>query len=989
MNQRMPFLLWIFFQSIMGMYASDCITEANSHFNLANSYANEYAKALEAQQQKTLEVKTLAAFSEAFKNIAQLSCIADLRTPKQAKFFYGKAVKALNMKMQEEAIQLFLIALKIRKDTLAPGHTDIVRCYANLCKASRQLLKYSEAEEFYRLGFQEIEKLTTKAGTQDLFGKAYLYHEAAQLYIDKGDPYGALSLNQIAWNQYGEIKNYKRQILSGNQRGVIFERLKEINTGIAHLKKVEQLSKDSASSYLLKRIYQNLGNMYLLDKAYEEASRYYHLAIQEAKNDQSTIADCYTNLGIIYRETGAFSEAISNFKSAIELNTPQSDKGKRLVFLANNYVDLGEVYRDAGKFDQSLEALQQSLSLRVQGFSKQDLYAVPDIQTLDVAGSLTFLIESLGEKANTFLQKYLADGNTKDLAASGENYFLAIKLIDELRTTYQEDKSKLFLMNEGYKTYEGAIKVAVYQNNEPLAFQLAEKAKATLLYASMVEKEAKSFVDIPADALKQEQNLKREIAILEQKREGLESTSETYQLLLDELIAKKQDLTDIIEDFGKKYPAYYKLKYDTDLVNVAEIQRHLPDSTLMIEYFAGEKAWFVFAISKETIQVKEINPLREEIKEFAQLLPQTESWTTKTPQAQKDLFDCLGYNLYQELIPEMWQQNKWKYSVIIHDRETYYLPLDALLTQVPKAKTPISLYPFLLHDMAISSDFSAKLWLKNITRKHASSWFQKSLLAFAPDFTELSPETLDAEEKALLDLDFFKGRTAPDSSLALNPLAASKDEIRSIQALLGGDIYPNQKRKGLLGRFIKEAPSYRFIHLGTHGIFNKYNSKYSYLAFQPVDDNLDNERLYLADLYNLHLNAEMVVLSACETQAGELLPGEGIASLAQGFSYAGARSIVATLWSVQNASNSELMKRFYEYLIEGDNKALALQKAKISMNKEGTTYGPPFYWAAPNVIGSTAPINTPLPWQRFLLMSLSLVLVGGMGFFFQRKKNQK
>ncbi|MEL6252951.1 MAG: CHAT domain-containing tetratricopeptide repeat protein [Bacteroidota bacterium] len=980
MKHRMPFLLWIILQSHLGMYAYNCTQSADSLYRQAGQYVTSIRNSQDPAEQILLEKKALADYKAAFETLASSSCSEELYTLEHADFAYKLATRALNLKYQENAIQLYQIALRIRKDSLSPGDHNIVKCYANLSMANRQLLRLEESRRLLDLGFIEVNQKVGDLSKNASFFKAYLYHEAAQLHIDKGDPYGALGFNTVAWNLYGEIEKYSWQVKSGNQRGVIFEKLKEHEEGIAHLKEVEKLSLEKAKSTWIQKIYMNLGNMYYLGKNLPEALNYYEKTIAAAANDKLIQAGAYSNLALIYFEKDQYEAAIDNYQKAEEIYRTIANSAKGRIFLGNSLTGIGDVYREENKFEEAFKYYQQALSLMVKAHDSTDITRLPAFDKLEGAAANRFLIETLGAKAKTFFQQYQRDHTPEALQAANDHYFLAIKLIDELRINFQEQESKLFLMNEVYPTYEGAIEVAFYQGNKAYAFQLSEKAKATLLYASMMDKEAKSFADIPQEALDTEIQLKRDVAILEQQRDQLSEGDEQYKEVLEELLEKKRELTALIEEFGRKYPDYYRIKYDTELVDVAEIQSQLGDSTLMIEYFAGNEKWFAFALSKDHIEMREMYPLKIEIQEYAALLPHTESWINEIPAGQKELFDCLGNQLYKELMGGLWDKDQWKYSIIIPDREIYYLPIDALLTQKPKEQLPVSLYPFLLKDMATSYDFSAKLWLKGVTRKSSTGWFQKGFLAFAPDFTPIGKQDLNAEEKKLMSQDFFKGRSEPDSSTDLIPLLASKDEIERVQELLGGEIFPAEGKKGLLGRFIKEAPSYRFIHLGTHGIFNKYNSKYSYLAFQPVEDNIDNERLYLSDLYNLNLDAELVVLSACETQAGELLPGEGIASLAQGFTYAGAKSIVATLWSVQNASNAELMKRFYQNLIEGDNKALALQKAKISMNREGSSYGPPFYWAAPAVIGSTAPINPPSPILRYLLLSISLLMACSIGF---------
>jgi len=139
---------------------------------------------------------------------------------------------------------------------------------------------------------------------------------------------------------------------------------------------------------------------------------------------------------------------------------------------------------------------------------------------------------------------------------------------------------------------------------------------------------------------------------------------------------------------------------------------------------------------------------------------------------------------------------------------------------------------------------------------------------------------------------------------------------------------------------------------------------YCYLAFTQTSDTLDR-KLYVRDLYNLKLNADMVVLSACETGLGELQQGEGILSLARGFAYAGAKSIISSLWSVNDKSTADIMTSFYSHLKEGKTKDDALRRAKLDYLSQNPN-AQPFYWAAFTAVGDMKPIKRAWAGSYFL-----------------------
>ena len=141
---------------------------------------------------------------------------------------------------------------------------------------------------------------------------------------------------------------------------------------------------------------------------------------------------------------------------------------------------------------------------------------------------------------------------------------------------------------------------------------------------------------------------------------------------------------------------------------------------------------------------------------------------------------------------------------------------------------------------------------------------------------------------------------------------------------------------------------YRIVHFATHSLLNNAHPELSGVVLSLVDraGRPQNGFLRLYDIYNLRLNADLVVLSACQTALGEEIKGEGLVGLTRGFLYAGAPRVVATLWKVDDRTTSEVMKRFYEgMLARGQRPAAALRDAQVAMLK-AKGWEAPYYWAA-------------------------------------------
>jgi CHAT domain-containing protein len=157
-------------------------------------------------------------------------------------------------------------------------------------------------------------------------------------------------------------------------------------------------------------------------------------------------------------------------------------------------------------------------------------------------------------------------------------------------------------------------------------------------------------------------------------------------------------------------------------------------------------------------------------------------------------------------------------------------------------------------------------------------------------------------------------------------------------------------RAKLLGTDLHE---YRYIHFATHGLIDSRYPALSALAFSRYDRRGQQQEalLRLPNIYDLKLNAELVVLSACDTALGREIRGEGLIGLTQGFLYAGARSLVVSLWQVPDRATSELMSQFYQFLLQDRSspaEALRLAQLKIASNPR---WKDPYFWAAMVLVG--------------------------------------
>jgi CHAT domain-containing protein len=144
---------------------------------------------------------------------------------------------------------------------------------------------------------------------------------------------------------------------------------------------------------------------------------------------------------------------------------------------------------------------------------------------------------------------------------------------------------------------------------------------------------------------------------------------------------------------------------------------------------------------------------------------------------------------------------------------------------------------------------------------------------------------------------------------------------------------------------------YRYVHFATHGLFNEKSPKLSGLVMAQDTTSNEDGILYLGEIYNLDLNADLVTLSACETGLGQIAKGEGIIGLTRGFLYAGAANLLVSLWQVNDQTTADLMVDFYGNMLNGQTKAVALRQAKLNLIRSHPEYAKPYYWAPFVLVG--------------------------------------
>ncbi|MBK8562510.1 MAG: CHAT domain-containing protein [Saprospiraceae bacterium] len=750
------------------------------------------------------------------------------------------------------------------------------------------------------------------------------------------------------------IANHPDIAASLHNLGVSYVKIETFEKALGMLKMAVEITINAGGNYHpdLIYMYNGIGVAYSGQKDYYNARIWYSKAQQVAENVQEmkrSPSFSYSNLAGDYSRQEKYDTAITLYKKAIEVRKSffMDDKNPNIALVLNR---LAETYF----FKKEYELAE---TYYVEAFASLNY---TNGESLHLVNSIPVVIETLGSAGRFYMKWYLESREVKYLLKS-------FKLFNELESSVEFQRNR-----KGIKSFEAnfsnslcdatitnllllTLTDSIHYLHE--SFDFAERSKAMLLYEAMQETNALAVSGIPDSLLQQEYDLRIDIAYYDKKRQeklaaGLSDTDSTVLEIGSKLFDLNRQYEAIKSSFETDYPQYYKAKYDLSTVSLQAVQDELlqPNQSLL-EYLVGDSSIFAFLVRKDTFIVKEIKhdfPLEQWVRDmtkdgiYGYYSDPTKNkgrngeCTANYTRAASQLYDKLVAPVAGHLTEQV---------IVMPDGALGYVPFEALLTKKPAREGAFSSYPFMLKERQISYCYSATL-LREMRQKQHRQAPTGEVLAMAPFFHGNVQELVSRIDT----MDLLALRDT------LGPLQASGEETTIVAKLLRGEaMYGGQAS---LQQFRDAAGSHRIIHLSTHGKADDRAGDYAYLAFGVPGDSTAYDKLYARDLYNYSLNADMVVLSACETGIGKLRKGEGIVSLSRAFAYAGAKSIFPTLWQVSDAKTAELMRYFYKNLRKGMAKDAALRKAKLDyLNGNKGEAAHPFYWAGMIGIGDMAPIS--------------------------------
>lgn len=935
-----PLLLWLIF----GILAPS----ASAQNTPDDHYADSLYQAGLALQRKGQYKAAIVPIQEALALKRQWLADTDLEL---ADMLHALGQCQYNFGDLIAATKSFEESLNIRRGNYGEIHADIGKSLNNLGLCHLGKLDYPSAIKKLEWSV-EVKKQT---GDQNKASLSTSYLNLGNCYYHLGDFERALQYHTLCYElRSGASPANPASIADALMSiGTDYLRMLEIDRSLDYYLQALAIIENSipVDPIRLAGLYDNIGSCYSMGKKFDKALEYHNksLGVLAGFGDTNNAhqARAYLNLGMVKREMRRFEEALEDLRRSLEIRN--SLYGPRHPETASTWYSIAKCYHFKGNPDSAVVAFENAFVHVPKG--RKSVFNNPDMEVqayTDYGVVLTDLYKKT--KDPVWLERAVSQF---------DNGLAALQKLREYQA-YLSSKSRL----TGLRTplFENAILALRMQEEAGLnpaakekAFYYAEQSKSWALFEAMKESEALQAGGLPKELVEEDYSLRADLAYLERKyqeqllagkdpldEEMLETQRQILELRERELAVKKR--------YEQEYPDYHKARYNLETVRLKEVQAGLKPNETLLEYLVGDHHLLIFTVNAEQAQVFAFpldSTLHEMATQMREGLAGFEDYANKpeaTLAASLELYTQAASGLYQQLIAPI-KDHLTESLIIVPDGILGLIPFEAMLKEKPSNIRNFGSYAYLINEYQIGYAYSATLRKEMKEKKHRESP-TRPLLVLAP-FSEPVPsqkrEDTQGKIKEIEKEAEEAGYELSASRSEGNALKYSGEEGRLASAIWGGDFY--EGREASLRRFMETAGQYQMIHLCTHARANDKLGAQSYLTF-------GKDTLFARDIYNLRLNADLVVLSACETGHGELQRGEGVIGLGRAFAYAGAKSMVTTLWAVNDAATKEVMQRFHFYLHKGYEKDEALRVAKLQfMKKNPGVLRHPYFWAGFGIVG--------------------------------------
>ncbi len=716
---------------------------------------------------------------------------------------------------------------------------------------------------------------------------------------------------------------------------------------IEALGKCETLKTDSR---LLYQIHICLGLIYEGLESFEEAVRHYRLAADLIPIDNfwtRNIAVCHGHLGRALLKVKKYAEAKKHLLK--QLNLASHEGYDREVCYAEAY--LGMLCLEQRKNNTSRALFQRAYERGIH------LGQLPSI--LICARGLSTLAERAHLLGEAVLWREKAITTTESMGLWHER----------LMSLGCSDRELL-------RDYHEYVRLLCSLRRWDRAFEAAEKAKALsltkLVNIPQVEKNIAGSDPVRVRLLSLQKEIIRLHSILASEKHPVVPANSTNSSLnvISDLNHLEMTFQNILDTLRTRNDRYYVLLKPT-VFSPREIQESLLDSDgAVIEFVAGEKSTSVIVVAKDTVGSFEVRmsdrDLRTLMSRISKVLVEGKRELPIMNAAVADInLEALHRAfklLFEKAIPFI---RKASHITIVSDGILSNCPFELLVTRLEAGSSSASHFGprFLIEDFEINYALSAGIALSEKSCVHHAS---RTILAVGDAIASTKSDESDG---------LMNGREiGMQSPNYAHSYPGVRRELAAIKRIFGQRADVLSQWDATQRTFRKDAPEYRILHIAAHVDFDESRPLYSLIVLSPDISREENEGIRAIDFLSFELNADLVVLSGCNT--GRLTSRAELSGMTSTIMLSGVPSVVASLWNVDDEVTAQLMEAFYSYLNAGRGKGESLRMAKLEMMKSGRS--DPFYWGAFVLCGDAG--KMPLGVESRDLFGTTIIAQAILGF---------
>ena len=735
---------------------------------------------------------------------------------------------------------------------------------------------------------------------------------------------------------------------SHNDAGLAYLNAGEYPDAASELETALTLSSRAGDAETSVIVLNNLGNVYYYLAKYSEALRTYQSAAALAEKFPGEIwAPAWRkitrlNLATLYQRLGNDQRAIGIYYD--ELNAPHGLSNREIAHVLAN---LGILYRRLGDAPAALKNYHDAETWYAQQKDTDGELGVLKNIGIVLALDLGRLQDALKtfDRAHSLAEK---TGNQREVMQT---------LLYRAETLYRMDR-----LPEAEKDFEAALNYAVQLGT------VEEQWKALYGMGKIALRNGRPEIAEQRyrAAIEKIESLRSRLQLSRLKTDFLADKRDVYDALI-KLLLDRNALPAALEYMERSrarvfQDRFYNAQITPASLSLSSLQARLGPDTALIELWTGPDAVAAVWVTRGSAGVAQKHFSAAQLQSFEQEVSGLPDNLKPDWQAS---FKKISSVIPEGIAPLM--QHQYKHLLIVPDGFLSLFPFELMADASGSALLEYHDITYMPSDVLL------------LRRRPESGWarfpWQQELVAFG------DPAVVGTGESSLL---------AARSGESVQALPSSRDEIRGIAAMSAG------RTKLYLGQsdtkasfFVSARTGAPLLHVSTHAIADMDNPERSRLLFSPDEPGEPNNFLFLKELYDLDLRGvSLATLSACDTERGRLVPGEGIQAFSRALLSAGSRSALTTLWRVPDEPTAEFMKRFYFFLLKQHRtKAEALRLTKLEFLRSGTELSHPRFWAAFVLNGDGAePVPRFIPWQA--LLSPLLVLAAAALLFVQLRKRK-